>query len=1223
MTVENINNIQSLYVALLGRGAEPLAFISSTRELNSGESLTTLATKLINLPAVQARIASFTPGEFIEFIYSNAFGRVADSGGKAFWIQRLGEPPTVDTQVQVVRDIISVAAGSPDLSARVDAAKNQTHRLLVQSLYVTLFGTAADAGGQAFWVSQLNEGISITDVTASLIGFYQEAQEKYTGVINRDFVELLYRNAFGHAADEGGRDFWVGEINNSSRAEVVLRLLEVALAGTVLNNKVAVAQNLTDNFQTPFTLTTSFNENLVGTAGSDLFTGDNGNQFFATVQAGDRIDGGAGTDTFEYYYANRVLPTMRSVENVELINAQGGNVDFSPAAASGLEKVTVKFTPGSPLTVAGLRDVELDIDNVADAVITGNFGNGKVADVSIIDSELNTFGLQGNGVETVNLESNSEFEDGVNTVTRLNATLPRVTNINITGDAGLEVGGDLDLEDPKKLEGFLDNLPGSIDALITSNANNGFNPPLRPIDLGNTDRLITIDASKNTGGVQLPLTTGGRVEFTGSEGGNTVMVLDTTGNNVVRGGAGEDLLLVQGEGSHELVGRAGNDVLVALGKGDHKLIGDDGDDTFVVQGQGEHTIEGGSGTDTFKFYNAVNELPTLTGIESIELINAQADSIDFTALAGSGLTEVVIKANPVQNITLKGIKDVKLGIDEVNVAARNITGDFGDAIAATVSVSDSSFDTLTITGDKVATLNLETNSTDEDGTNTVATLAFTKDGDALALRTINITGDADLNVTNEIQLNATAQTKVEASQHTGDLELKLKGGRVEFNGGTGKTSVEVTVTGDSVLRGGPERSPEVNVDGDAILTVKGKGNHTLTGRDGNDILTVDGDGNHILTGDNGKDTLLVQGTGNHTLQGGSGDDTIILVGDAVTELNSSDVINGGGERDTLVLRLDINNDDRSTAINAAQGIEVLRLEGNNGARANTVIVNAGAINITEYELEAGTVNLSGAAASDKFTLEATSNLRLTGAAQSVDLTLEGVPTLNISSNTVVTQGTNNITVTSDSNNLTINVSGNQNLTIAAPTLTGNDPTEITIDAGVFTANLQATGTAEDDRLTGGAGNDTLNGGAGDDTLTGGTGRDTLTGGAGVNTFVYGNSNHSTAATLTGTVSFDIITDFKGGEGGDTLNVSVIGTGFTTLSNSLQDVIDALGDARLNRDLFNNDLSVLPDDNLGYFQLGGNTYVYGRVNPGDADTSNDFLIRLDGNIALTNDNFEFV
>ncbi|MFN7658075.1 MAG: hypothetical protein ACK5P3_08015, partial [Dolichospermum sp.] len=93
---------------------------------------------------------------------------------------------------------------------------------------------------------------------------------------------------------------------------------------------------------------------------------------------------------------------------------RSSNIDFSPLAGSGLEEVTLKFNPQFTFTtVAGLRDIKLGIDNVTygGGSITGNFGNGTTASVSLTDSTLNQLNIQGNKVTTINLDLASEFTD--------------------------------------------------------------------------------------------------------------------------------------------------------------------------------------------------------------------------------------------------------------------------------------------------------------------------------------------------------------------------------------------------------------------------------------------------------------------------------------------------------------------------------------------------------------------------------------------------------------------------------------------------------------------------------------------------------------------------------------------------------------------------------------------------------------------------------------------
>jgi len=523
MTVASINSVQGLFITLLKSPADTKNLADLTSQLNKGVTITKIATDLIDSPAGKQLFGTLSNAELIDYIYSNAFGRVSDSAGKTYWTEKLGTTPDSAKKASVVADIIQFA-GSADkqvFNSRVDTAKNTTHQLSVQELYITFLGRAAETSGRDYWVGRLNNGASIADVTKDIIAS-KEAQYKYTGLVNTQFIELFYSNAFGRSTDKEGLEYWVGKLNSSTRAAVALEILSAAgnADRQTLNNKVDVAQGITDNFQTPFTLTKE-TDNLTGTNGKDLFIGDNGNDFFATVQAGDRIDGGAGIDTFKYYYSKGILPTLLNVEKVELINLRN-NIDFSPAAGSGLEEVTLKFNPQPNATVAGLRDIKLGIDNVTNNSITGNFGNGTTASVSLTDSTLNTLTIEGNKVATINLDLKSEFTDGVNRIATL--TIPTLSStatgrtLNITGDAGL-AGTDI-------------NNPNSSTTVALN------------LNTSNPDAVTTVNAKENTGGVKLSFTGGGKVNFTGGKGNDSVgfAFAQFDDKSIVDGGDGKDTL---------------------------------------------------------------------------------------------------------------------------------------------------------------------------------------------------------------------------------------------------------------------------------------------------------------------------------------------------------------------------------------------------------------------------------------------------------------------------------------------------------------------------------------------------------------------------------------------------------------------------------------------------------------------------------------------------------
>ncbi|MFM6353859.1 MAG: DUF4214 domain-containing protein, partial [Dolichospermum sp.] len=527
MTLANINSIQGLFVTLFNGSATTKELTDLTTKLSNGVTLTTIATDLINSTQGQEKVAGLNNADLIDYIYSNAFGRVPDSAGKTYWVGKLGAQPTSATKASVIVDIINFASPGDkgSLTGKVNVARNTTNQLIVQELYVTLLGRAADAPGQNYWTNLLNTGVPVSSVSQAIVAS-PEAQNKYAGLINSQFIQLIYSNAFGRTADIEGLNYWVGRLNNSTRSAITLEIL--GAAGDAdrqnFNNKVKSAQEITDNFQTPFPLTTAIDD-LTGTNGKDLFIGDNGNQFFATVQAGDKIDGGAGIDTFKYYYAGRgsasILPTLLNVEKVELINLQDDDIDFSPVANSGLEEVTLKFNPKEATTIiSGLRDIKLGIDNVnvTNKNITGNFGNGTTASVSLTDSTLNTLIIEGSKVTTINLDLDSEFTGGVNRIKTLTTPLEDSATggtLNITGKAGLEITQDIQL---------------------------------------NSNAVITVNASTNTGGVDLSFT-GGKVNFTGGKGDDSIgFEFDQFDDkSIVDGGDGKDTLRLTRTGTNTTI----------------------------------------------------------------------------------------------------------------------------------------------------------------------------------------------------------------------------------------------------------------------------------------------------------------------------------------------------------------------------------------------------------------------------------------------------------------------------------------------------------------------------------------------------------------------------------------------------------------------------------------------------------------------------------------------
>lgn len=105
----------------------------------------------------------------------------------------------------------AVQSGNRSALTAALAVSDEWAGVRVNDLYKTVLGRNADAGGRSFWVGQVAAGVRLEDVAA---GFY--ASEEYfqrKGRTNSAFIEGLYKDILGRAADSSGRNYWVLQLH--------------------------------------------------------------------------------------------------------------------------------------------------------------------------------------------------------------------------------------------------------------------------------------------------------------------------------------------------------------------------------------------------------------------------------------------------------------------------------------------------------------------------------------------------------------------------------------------------------------------------------------------------------------------------------------------------------------------------------------------------------------------------------------------------------------------------------------------------------------------------------------------------------------------------------------------------------------------------------------------------------------------------------------------------
>jgi hypothetical protein len=97
----------------------------------------------------------------------------------------------------------------------------------VSSLYHAAFGRTGEAGGIQFWFDMAKQGVSLHDMAAAFTNSAEFAAE--AAMSDVDFITALYQNTFNRAPDAGGLAYWMQQVSNGvSRADLLTAFASVA-----------------------------------------------------------------------------------------------------------------------------------------------------------------------------------------------------------------------------------------------------------------------------------------------------------------------------------------------------------------------------------------------------------------------------------------------------------------------------------------------------------------------------------------------------------------------------------------------------------------------------------------------------------------------------------------------------------------------------------------------------------------------------------------------------------------------------------------------------------------------------------------------------------------------------------------------------------------------------------------------------------------------------------
>jgi Ca2+-binding RTX toxin-like protein len=182
-----------------GSRADFAASVSgNSLNLNGGDhAVSTSNVEFISFDNGESIVVASTDEEAAALrLYNGLLGRDADAGGAEAW----GNSASGIALTDIAQDFL----GSTEF-------QNNMNSEFIQSVYTTLLGRDADAGGEAAWLNVLAQGASRADVIAGISGS-NEGQGASASADDSDFVKALYTSVLGREADDAGLDSWVAAL---------------------------------------------------------------------------------------------------------------------------------------------------------------------------------------------------------------------------------------------------------------------------------------------------------------------------------------------------------------------------------------------------------------------------------------------------------------------------------------------------------------------------------------------------------------------------------------------------------------------------------------------------------------------------------------------------------------------------------------------------------------------------------------------------------------------------------------------------------------------------------------------------------------------------------------------------------------------------------------------------------------------------------------------------
>lgn len=171
--------------------------------------------------------------EYVEMLYQVMLNRASDAGGKAHWLELLGNGVSREyvfhrfsqsKEYGNICESYGISRGYIELTQERDLNPSMT--AYVNRMYREALGRQGEEGGLNHWCKTIRLGVKTPEQVAESFINSPEFQRK--NLSDEDYIKVLYRTFMGRDYDEAGLNHWISELDQGCSREEILHRFAVS-----------------------------------------------------------------------------------------------------------------------------------------------------------------------------------------------------------------------------------------------------------------------------------------------------------------------------------------------------------------------------------------------------------------------------------------------------------------------------------------------------------------------------------------------------------------------------------------------------------------------------------------------------------------------------------------------------------------------------------------------------------------------------------------------------------------------------------------------------------------------------------------------------------------------------------------------------------------------------------------------------------------------------------